>query len=443
MKSEEASLYKPRFPNQWGKIYLYDLAEWVNGLAFKPADFYSSGLPVIKIAEIKSGITNQTKYSNKNIDKRYLINSGDMLFSWSGQPETSIDTFIWQGMQGWLNQHIFKVLPNHEKLSFDYLYLLLKYLKPNFIKIASNKQTTGLGHITKADLLKIEVAIPDKNIQNQIISAIKPINDRITLLRETNATLEAIAQALFKSWFVDFDPVRAKAEGREPEGMPAEVADLFPSEFEETELGEMPKGWEIRSFDDITDVFGGGTPDTKEQRYWDNGTHMWATPKDLSGMDTTVLLETGRKISDAGLAKISSGLLQRGTVLMSSRAPIGYLAIAEIPVAINQGFIAMKPKHGISNLFILNLLHTKMDTIKSHANGSTFMEISKSAFRPIKIKVPPLEIINRFDEVAKSLYERLVENQKQIGTLTELRDTLLPRLMSGKLRIPDLEEQAA
>ncbi len=281
------------------------------------------------------------------------------------------------------------------------------------------------------------VSIPDVVTQREIANTLSAFDDRISLLRETNATLEAIAQALFKSWFVDFDPVRAKAEGREPEGVPPEIAALFPSEFEDSELGEIPKGWRVGTFGEITDVVGGGTPSTKEPTYWEDGRHCWATPKDLSGMDTPVLLDTERKITDAGLAKISSGLLPVGTVLMSSRAPIGYLAFAEVPVAVNQGFIAMKPKNGISNLFLLDLLRVQMDEIKSHANGSTFMEISKAAFRPLKVVVPPTPVIQAFDDVARSLYERMVGNVRQIDSLTDLRDTLLPRLMSGKLRIPE------
>lgn len=295
--------------------------------------------------------------------------------------------------------------------------------------------TTVVG-IKQSELRKVEVPVPPIEDQKAIAETLGVLDDKVALLRETNATLEAIAQALFKSWFVDFDPVRAKAEGRDPEGVPPEVADLFPSEFEDSELGEIPKGWRVGVFADITDVVGGATPSTKEPAYWEGGRHCWATPKDLSGIDTPVLLDTERKITDAGLAKISSGLLPVGTVLMSSRAPIGYLAIAEVPVAVNQGFIAMKPKAGISNLFLLNLLRVQMDEIKSHANGSTFMEISKAAFRPLKLVVPSIPVIQAFDDVARSLYERMVGNVRQIASLTCLRDTLLPRLVSGKLRIP-------
>ncbi len=299
--------------------------------------------------------------------------------------------------------------------------------------------TTVLG-IKQSELRRVEIPIISYEDQVEIVMTLGALDDKIALLRETNATLEAIAQAIFKSWFVDFDPVRAKAEGRDPEGVPPEMADLFPSEFEDSEMGAIPKGWKVDCFGGIAEILGGSTPSTKEPSYWAGGVHCWVTPKDLSGMDTPVLLETERRITDSGLEKISSGLLPPGSVLLSSRAPIGYLAIAEIPVAINQGFIAMKPKNGMTNLYLLNLVRHRMEDIKSHANGSTFMEISKSAFRPIQVVAPPAPVVQAFDAIARSHYDRLVLNQKQVASLTELRDTLLPRLMSGKLRIIDAQE---
>jgi type I restriction enzyme S subunit len=152
-----------------------------------------------------------------------------------------------------------------------------------------------------------------------------------------------------------------------------------------------------------------------------------------------VLLDTERKITDAGLAQISSGLLPKGTVLLSSRAPIGYLAIAEVPVAVNQGFIAMKPRAGISNLFLLRWASAAHDEIVSHANGSTFLEISKSSFRPIRIVVPTSQVMHAFDHLSRPMYLKVVENERESRTLAQLRDTLLPKLISGELRLKDAE----
>jgi type I restriction enzyme S subunit len=283
--------------------------------------------------------------------------------------------------------------------------------------------------------------VPGRAEQDSIVEVLQSFDDRITLLRETNATLEAIAQALFKSWFVDFDPVRARMEGRTPEGMDEATAALFPDSFEETELGAVPRGWAIRTIGELVDTVGGATPDTKNEAFWSPAVHPWTTPKDLSGASAPVLLETERRISAQGLAKISSGLLPAGTLLMSSRAPIGYLAIAQIPVAINQGYIAIPPGGMLPPLFMLFWCQSNMEGIKVRANGSTFMEISKKAFRPISMVVPPAALVAAFADVAGALFDRLVENERQAQTLSNLRDTLLPRLISGQLRLPEAQAE--
>jgi len=282
----------------------------------------------------------------------------------------------------------------------------------------------------------LPLTLPPMTEQTTLSSILGALDDRIALLRETNATLEAIAQALFKSWFVDFDPVRAKQQGLAPEGMDEATAALFPDGFEESELGRVPKGWKVESVGDVTETVGGGTPDTKVESYWQPPEFCWTTPKDLSGADAPILLATERKLSAKGLEKVSSGLLPAGTLLMSSRAPIGYLAIAQVPLAINQGYIAILPGSQLPPLYMLFWCKQNMDTIKGRANGSTFMEISKKAFRPIATLVPPPAVLVAFVDVVAVLFERLAENARQAQTLATLRDTLLPRLISGQLRLP-------
>ena len=247
-------------------------------------------------------------------------------------------------------------------------------------------------------------------------------------------TLESMARALFKSWFVDFDPVRAKAEGRDPR-LVSDVASLFPNSLEESDVGEIPKGWTTEPIGELARVTGGSTPSTSEPTFWESGCHFWATPKDLSALATPVLFETERKITDAGLAQIGSGLLPAGTVLLSSRAPIGYIAVAEVPVAINQGFIAMEARDGVSNLFLRQWADSAHDEIVSQANGSTFQEISKSSFRPIRVVVPIEPVMSAFDHTARSLYRRVIASDREIHTVVALRDKLLLNLMSGKPRV--------
>lgn len=289
------------------------------------------------------------------------------------------------------------------------------------------------------DINRVEIPIPPFKEQQAIAHILGTLDNKIELNRRMNRTLEAMAQAIFKSWFVDFDPVRAKAAGRDS-GLPKNIAALFPDSFENSELGEIPKGWEAKAVGDLADVVGGGTPSTKEPSYWDGGLHHWVTPKDLSGLSVPVLLDTERRITDMGLSQISSGLLPKGTMLLSSRAPIGYLAIAEIPVAINQGFIAMKPKNRVSNLFLLFWASFAYEEILSRANGSTFLEISKVNFRPILVAAPTAQVMKAFEQQVRPLYERIVANERQSRTLAALRDALLPKLISGDLRVKNAEK---
>lgn len=308
--------------------------------------------------------------------------------------------------------------------------------------------------------------IKELDAQATIVEYISSFDRLIALNRRINRTLEAMAQAIFKSWFVDFDPVKAKIaaneQGEDPlraamraisgktdtelDQMPREhhdqlatTAALFPDAMQESELGEIPKGWEVSTIGEMVEIAGGATPDTKNESYWNPPEYFWTSPKDLSGAQSPVLLTTERKISTAGLSRIGSGLLPKGTLLMSSRAPIGYLAITQIPVAINQGYIAMLPGGNLPPLYLLMWCQQNMEEIKGQANGSTFMEISKKAFRPMLVINPGSVVLDRFIETVAPLFGKLAEGVKESSQLAELRDTLLPKLLSGELRVPDAE----
>ncbi len=316
-----------------------------------------------------------------------------------------------------------------------FVYYFFKWMAPRIamMDVGSANPTLNRNHVHP-----IEIRWPPVPEQRAIARILGTLDDRIELNRRMNETQEGIARALFKSWFVDFDPVRAKAEGRET-GLAPEIDALFPDGFEDSELGEIPRGWKIATIGELAEVIGGSTPSTKEPAYWDGGIYHWVTPKDLSGLSAPVLLDTERRITEAGLSQIGSGLLPKGTVLLSSRAPVGYLAVAEIPVAINQGFIAMKPKNGVSNLYLMIWASAAHEEIISRANGSTFLEISKSNFRPIPLCAPPSAVMQVFDEQARPLFERIVACERASRTLAAIRDALLPKLMSGELRVQEAE----
>lgn len=279
------------------------------------------------------------------------------------------------------------------------------------------------------------IVVPPLPEQRAIAGVLSALDDKIELNRRMNATLEAMARAIFRDWFVDFGPTRAKMQGRPPYLAP-EIWSLFPDRLDDE---GKPEGWEMSEIGKEATAVGGSTPSTKEPAYW-GGNINWATPKDLSSLKAPVLLETSRTITEAGLEKISSGLLPEGTVLLSSRAPIGYVAIAAVPVAVNQGFIALKCEGRLSKEFVWQWLHAFMDEIKGNANGSTFQEISKKNFRPLPVVVPSEPARSAFDAIVSPMLERIIANERESRTLAQTRDLLLPRLMSGEIRVAEAEK---
>src|SRR5574337_792692 len=334
-----------------------------------------------------------------------------------------------------------QVLLRANPVDMDERFLLYALQSPRVQHQIGWSEGTGptVSNLRIPHLKALKIPTPPRPLQTEIAEVMGALDDRIELLRQTNITLEAVAQALFKSWFIDFDPVHAKTEGREPDGVDAATAALFPDSFEDSPLGPIPQGWRTDEIGNVVNCIGGTTPSTKEPSFCEPAEHHWVTPKALSGLAAPVLMDTNRKVSTAGLKKISSGTLPKGTLLRSSRAPIGYLAVAQIPTAINQGFIAMPPGGELPPAYLLFWTQWNMDSIKQKANGSTFMEISKSTFRPIKLCVPPEGIVTAFVSIAEPLLERIATNEAQRTQLAQLRDTLLPRLISGKLRLPEAQ----
>ena len=304
--------------------------------------------------------------------------------------------------------------------------------EPSFHAFAVSQMTgtSGRQRVPTNALGSYMVQLPPLAEQKRIASILGALDDKIELNRRMNAKLEDMARALFKSWFVDFDPLRAKLDGRPPAGMDAAIAALFPDAFEESALGLIPKGWEALPVGDVVECVGGSTPSTAVPSYWEGGTHHWTTPKDFSTLQSPILLDTSRKITYSGLKQISSGLLPAGTLLMSSRAPVGYLAISVMPVAINQGFIAMKCNAKASNYFMLNWCQTNMLEIEVRATGTTFAEISKQNFRPILLLLPSMEVVASFTAIVEPLYEQITINLNHSQTLSNLRDSLLPMLLN-------------
>lgn len=326
-----------------------------------------------------------------------------------------------------------------------YLFAALRSPEVQF-DIGNMHVGTLIPHFKKGDFDKLSIPLPPPEQQRIIGDWHLAIESKIDLNRRMNETLDAMAQAIFHDWFVDFGPVRRKMAGAtDPVAImggltpdptrAAELAALFPDALGDDDL---PLGWSERPIGELVDIAGGSTPSTADENLWQPAEHRWATPKDLSNMSDLALFETGRRISSAGLTKITSGLLPIGTVLLSSRAPIGYLAIAQAPMAINQGFIALKPTKDFGSAYLYLWCKANMEAILANANGSTFQEISKKNFRPITSAVPgECSLIRAFGEIAEPMFARIVSAAAENRTLAETRDYLLPRLMSGEVRVGD------
>ena len=361
-----------------------------------------------------------------------------------------------------LGQRLMQYRADQTKLDPD--FLVYSFLSPDLQHQFRMHEGSGsvVSHIRVGDCSKFEINLPPLTTQKSIAKILGELDQRIELNRKTNQTLEQMAQALFKSWFIDFDPVvdnalaagnpipdelahrvkvRKKAHAlADFQLLPEHIRNLFPSEFEQTGeptvgiYGWVPKGWHVSTTNDEFVIRGGSTPSTKNQDFWD-GDIYWTSPKDLSGNDSKVLLDTSRKITDAGLAKITSGLLPLNTVLMSSRAPVGYLALAKVPVAINQGYIALLCEKNLTPEYTLLFLDSIMEEIKGISGGTTFAEISKKTFKGIKLLVPSTQVVEAFTTIAKVNYDKITDNVKQIESLIETRDYLLPKLISGEVSL--------
>jgi type I restriction enzyme S subunit len=239
---------------EWREIALWDIAEYINGRATKPSELASNGVPVIKIAELNRGITEETdRIPPELVEEKHWVSPGDLLFAWSG----SVGIYRYAGPKAALNQHIFRVVAK-PGIDQGFLRYLLLSCVPLFQLHVQDKRTT-MGHVTKKDLQRIRVRIPPLQEQRAIAHILGTLDDKIELNRRMSETLEAMARALFKAWFVDFEPVRAKMEGRWQRGqslpgLPAHLYDLFPDRLVDSELGEIPEGWRVVELGQVIEI---------------------------------------------------------------------------------------------------------------------------------------------------------------------------------------------
>lgn len=269
--------------------------------------------------------------------------------------------------------------------------------------------------ITIEDLKKYTFSIPSIATQHKIVSILSSLDDKIAVNKKICANLEAQAQALFKHWFVDFAPFK---DGK----------------FVESELGLIPEGWRVGTLSDLGEIVGGATPSKAESSYYTDKGIPWLTPKDLSN-DLKKFTSRGEiDITENGYKSCSAKIMPRGSVLFSSRAPIGYLTIAKNDICTNQGFKSVVPKYA-GTAYIYNLLKTNTKRIESMSSGTTFKEASGSLMKSLAVIIPPKNIIDNYEVSVIEMFNEQEVIEEESSRLATLRDTLLPKLMSGQIKV--------
>ena len=313
----------------------------------------------------------------------------------------------------------------------DRYYLFVYMRSPQFKRVFSvcGGETDMAPYVSLTSQRLIELRLPQIGIQRAIGKIVRSLDDKIELNRKTNETLEAMAKALFKSWFVDFDPVRAKAEGR-PTGLPAEISDLFPDSFEDSELGEIPSGWQVGCLSDCCEITMGQSP--PGDTYNDEGVGL----PFYQGKTDFGFRFPGRRIYCSSPTRRAS----IGATLISVRAPVGSANIAREVCSIGRGIAALKSRQ-FADSFIYYLIGTLQGVFESYnSEGTVFGAINGKDLASIQVVAPSTEVIAAFNSQCLPLDESIQSNTLETEHLTTIRDTLLPKLISGEIRIPDAEK---
>lgn len=411
------------------------------GSQLHSADYVASGVPSIMPTNISvegiqvEGIARITNDDAERLQK-YRVKAGDIVYSRRGDVEKC--ALITTAEDGWLcGTGCLRVRVGDAPATPEFLHA---FLSSSEIRAWIVRHSVGatMPNLNTGILKALPVIVPPHSEMTAISEIWSSLKLRMNQLSQQSQTLESMVRAIFKSWFVDFEPARAKGEGREPEGMDAATAALFPSELQDSELGEIPKGWIIENFDVVVDITSGGTPKTARPEYW-AGEIPWFSIVDAPAPSEVFVIETEKRITDAGLTSCSARLLPVGATIISARGTVGKLALTGVPMAINQSCYALLPKAmgSYGTFFQTGRL---VDVLRQRAHGAVFSTITRDTLASIRVVIPGSAIAKSFEENVGPLMEAVLNNRKLSNTLAHLRDTLLPRLISGKLRVPEAEK---
>ncbi|MBF0611732.1 MAG: restriction endonuclease subunit S [Magnetococcales bacterium] len=442
--------YYNNLNNKWILTKIEDIAaSHPNSITIGPfgsrmkADLYvQSGVRVIRgnnISRDKKFDGNYVYVSEKTANSlsSCCLKPGDLVFPHRGNIGT-VGITPDDGNKYILSTSLMKLSPCKNKV--DSLYLMYFFRSPigraSLLMNASQVGTPGIATPLKS-LRNIQLLLPPISLQNKIASLLGALDDRITLLREINGTLEAIAQALFKSWFIDFDPVHAKQQGLAPEGMDEATADLFPDNFEESELGLIPKGWRVGSLSDVALL----NPES-----WTAKSHPYSLSYiDLSNTKDNIISNISEYLFDNAPSRARRVLRSGDTIIGTVRPGNRSFAFIYNPIknlTASTGFAVLRPKEEYYTelIFLTSTQKANIEYLAHLADGGAYPAVRPEEIMGIKCILSNNSIMEAFHNFTSPLLIRIMENNLFSQTLTTLRDTLLPRLISGQLRLPEVEE---
>ena len=314
------------------------------------------------------------------------------------------------------NQQINTIVPN-TSVEPSFLYYSLRPRKQELLSLGA---ATGVRTpiLNKSAFCDLRVKLPALPIQRRIAGVLSAYDELIENSQRRIRILESMAHALYREWFVHF-----RFPGHE--GLPRVASPL----------GDIPKGWEVRLVADTFEISGGGTPSRKEKRYWDGGKIQWFSPSDLTGAGTMFMDDSSDHITELGMAESSARLFPARSVMLTSRATIGAIAINTHDACTNQGFITCLPNERVPLYFLFHWLKENVPTFQRMASGATFKEISRGVFKTIEFLQPSAKLVRRFEDAAAPIAEQALTLQRQIQNLRRTRDLLLPRLLSGQVEL--------
>jgi type I restriction enzyme S subunit len=365
-----------------------------------------------------------------------------------------------------VNQHVAIIRTDPDELDAHFVrYYLVAPDTQNLLLIMAGSGATR-NALTKGMIESFAVPKPCLEIQKSVGRILRSFDDKTAINQQINQTLETMAQAVFKSWFVDFEPTRAKmaaldADGSEEDATQAAMtaisgkstetlatlkttnaeayaelhacASLFPSRLVDSELGEIPEGWEVVPFSNMIELIGGGTPKTSVTEYW-NGNIPWFSVVDAPNESDVFVIDTEKKVTELGVEKSSTKILPVNTTIISARGTVGRVALVGAPMAMNQSCYGIRGDN-LPDYFTYYCVRLAVSELKSRAHGSVFDTITRSTFETLQFLRPKREIATAFDLAIAPLMQAIKQNLKQSQTLTQLCDSLLPKLLSGEISV--------